>query len=116
MRFRGDWKDSIEIYTYSESQDSLGQPVKTWSKSSTILGFINDNNGLKQYKNETTYSNSSGMMFCDGSVTISTKDRIKSVTSGRIYDVLYIKPILTSVNKLKKFLMINIEYNSDATL
>lgn len=116
MRLKGFFKDSIEIYGYSESQDSLGQPVKTWTKISTILGFLNDSAGGKQFRNETIITTSTAAMFCENSVSLTTKNKIKCVETGKIYDVLYINPSIASVVGIKKFIRVDLEYNSEISL
>jgi len=116
MRIKGFFKDSIEIYSYVESQDSLGQVIKTWSKSSTIYGFLNDSAGGKQFKNDTVISTSTAALFCDTSVSVTTKNRVKSVETGKIYNVLYVNTSVTSVIGIKKFIRIDLEHDSEAIL
>lgn len=110
------FKDSLEIYSYSESQDTLGDAVKTWTKTSTILGFLNDTKGGKKFVNNGIETMSTATMFCATTVTLTTKMRVKSAENGMIYDVLYVNIPITSLKQKKKFITADLQFNSEASL
>jgi SPP1 family predicted phage head-tail adaptor len=110
------FKDSIEIYAYTESQDALGEPIQTWTKTSTIYAFLNDAAGGVRYINDGIQSISTAKIFCANTVTLSTKMMIKCVESGKVYNILYVNIPITSLKNKKKFITADLEYNSEVTL
>jgi len=198
MRLKGFFKDKIEIYSYTETLDVLGSPIKTWkvvttaaqtnisftnsgtadyidraagsfitdgfmagqninvdsasnlndgnyiiltvaatrltlttndslttetagaAGSTTIkvytYGFINENAGGEQFQNGTMTLISSAALFCKDTETITTKDRIKCIETGKIYDVLFVNKPITSIAGIQKYIKCDLRYDSEASL
>lgn len=110
------FKDSIEIYSYTEAPNDLGEAVKTWTVNATVLGFVNDNRGGRKFVNNGIESFSTAKMFCANTVDLTTKMRIKTVENGMIYDVLYMDIPIASLKQKKKFITADLEFNSEASL
>jgi len=110
------FKDSVKIYTYSESLDSLGDAVKTWTNTSTIMAFINDNAGGEKFQNGSNEIYSTAKMFCDLTVTLTAKMRLQCVENSKIYDILYVNVPTASLSSKINFITADLLYNSEASL